>query len=186
LSSNVKIVAQYRDYAPPVEIYRCLRILLQNVPKEHLAGLYKITLTNSECLRESYQGKLQLGKRRIRPADCRGLYQRGHILLLVDQIFMDCSELFLLFPPIKTYLLGEVLYHEIGHHIHRLQEPGYRADKEAFADEWKDKLLRSFISKRYWYFSVVSIPYQHLIHPIVAWFRKRNKRKDMESDQRTA
>lgn len=99
-------------------------------PQQYLSGLYKITLTNSDNLRSSYRGKFWSEKRRLRPADCGGLYHKGHILLAMDLILQGCPEVFLLFPPIKTFLIGEVLYHEMGHHIHRIEEPGYRADKE--------------------------------------------------------
>jgi hypothetical protein len=130
-----------------VDVHRSLQVLLRHVPEQYLNGLNKITLTNSESLR----GTLTSEKRRVRRANCRGLYSRGQILLIVDQIFFDCPELFLLIPPFKTFLIGEVLYHEVGHHIHRTREPGYRTNKEAVADEWKDKLRRSFLRRRYWY-----------------------------------
>ena len=130
---------------PPVEVYRPLRSLLRNVPGEYLVGLYKITLTNAESLRSQYRGKFWSQKRRLRPADCLGLYHKGQILLNVDRILQTCPEVLLLIPPIKTFVIGEVLYHEIGHHIPRIEEPGYRADKEAVADEWKEKLMRAFL-----------------------------------------
>ena len=172
MSSNVKIVPQYHNYAPPVDVYRSLRILLRNVPDEHLVGLHKIIVTNSECVRGSYRGKLLSEKRRIRPADCSGLYHKGHILLLIDQIFLGCPELLLLFPPIKTFLIGEVLYHEIGHHIHRLQEPGFRANKEAFADEWKETLLNNFMRQHYWYLAGIVRLAADCIRPIARKWRK--------------
>ena len=48
MSSSVKIVAQYHNYSPPVDVYRSVRVLLKYVPAEHLAGLRLIVLTNSE------------------------------------------------------------------------------------------------------------------------------------------
>src|SRR5438552_1799000 len=129
MAAEVKIVEQYLDYAPPVVVYRSLQLLLRYVPDEYLAGLHKITLTNSAGLRKMYRGKVTSEKRRVRSADCRGLYGSGSILLVMDQMFMDCPEVFLLLPPVKTYLIARTLYHEIGHHIHRLEHPGYRANK---------------------------------------------------------
>ena len=123
---------------------------MRYVPNEYLKGLYKITLTNSESLR-SVRGKITSEKRRFRPADCRGLYREGQVFLIVDQIFFQYPELFLLISPFKAFVIGEVFYHEIGHHIHQLQEPGYRANEETVADEWRDKLLQSFLRQRYWY-----------------------------------
>jgi hypothetical protein len=171
--ANFKIVERYRDYSPPVHVYRSLQLLLRHVPGEYLIGLEKITLTNSDSLRSSYRGKFWSEKRRLRPADCRGLYHKGHILLAMDQILQACPEVFLLLPPVKTFLIGEVLYHEIGHHIHRIEEPGYRADKEAIADELKDKLMRSFLRRRYWYVATIARLCAPLIRPIVRRWKKR-------------
>jgi hypothetical protein len=152
---DVKIREQYLDYKPPVILYRSLELLLRYVPDEHLADLRVITLTNSAALLKSWRGKLTSEKRRVRPADCRGLYGQGNIVLVVDQMFRDCPELLLLFPPLKTYLIARTLYHEIGHHVHKLDQPGYRAEKEKVADEWRDKLLRDFVRQRWWYFGLL-------------------------------
>ena len=178
MSRSFKIVEQYLDYAPPVDVYGSLRLLLRHVAEQYLSGLYKITLTNADSLRSSYRGKFWSEKRRMRPADRSGLYHEGHILLAMDQILQGCPEVFLLFPPIKTFLIGEVLFHEIGHHIHRIEEPGYRADKEAVADEWKEKLMRAFLRRRYWYLASLARLCAPFIRPIM---RRWNKRAAVES-----
>ena len=154
-SGKVKIREQYLDYKPPVILYRSLPLLLRYVPEKYLANLRAITLTNSEALRKARRGKISSEKLRVRPADCRGLYGRGHIILVVDQMFIDCPELLLVLPPVKMYLIARTFYHEIGHHIHWLEQPGYRAQRETFADEWRDKLLRDFMRQRYWYFGLL-------------------------------
>ena len=167
VAAKVKVVEQYYNYTPPVHVHRSLQLLLRYVPEEYLRGLYKITLTNSEGLR-SVRGKITSEKRRFRPADCQGLYQKGQIFLIVDQVFFQYPELFLLVSPFKTFVIGEVLYHEIGHHIHHLDEPGYRANIETVADEWRDKLLQSFLRRRYWYLAWPISLLSPLIRPIVA------------------
>lgn len=151
MSSKVKIVAQYHNYSPPVDVYRSVRLLLKYVPAEHLARLRLIVLTNSEEVGTQIRGKIFSDKDRVRPADCAGLYSEGRVLLLVDRILAPYPEALLLVPPFKTFVIAEVLYHEIGHHIHRLQQPGYRTDKETVADEWREKLLHKFLTQRYWY-----------------------------------
>jgi hypothetical protein len=166
MSAQIKIVERYDDYAPPVDVHRSLRLLLRNIPQQYLNGLHRITLTNSKMMRSSYRGKLWTKGRRIRPAECRGLYQSGFIILLLDQIFLDWPEVALLFPPFKTFLIGEVLYHEIGHHLHRIEVPGYRADKEIVADEWKEKLFSAYAHSRYWYLAGVIRLLAKLIRPL--------------------
>lgn len=155
MPSEVRITEQYLDYAPPVVVYRSLELLLCYVPNEYLKQLHHITLTNSAALLKTRRGKISSEKRRVRAGDCRGLYGKGNIVLVVDQMFADCPEVLLLLPPVKTYLIARTLYHEIGHHIHRLEQPGYRAQKETVADEWRDKLLGAFVRRRYWYFGLL-------------------------------
>ena len=151
MPSKIKIVEDYYNYYPPVRVYASLELLLRYVPKEHLLGLHTITLTNSEQLGSWMKGKLTSEKRRVRPSDCQGLYGRGHIRLIMDRILEPYPEIFLLVPLFKTCFIGEVLYHEIGHHIHQMEEPGFRDREEDVANEWKDKLMRAFAKKRYWY-----------------------------------
>src|SRR5688572_3106216 len=105
--AKVKIEEQYFDYTPPLRVHRSLRLLLRYVPEEDLDGLYRITLTNSENLR-SVRGKITSEKGRFRPADCQGLYRKGHIFLIIDRIFSQYPELFLLVSPFKTFVIGEV------------------------------------------------------------------------------
>ena len=155
MARDVKITEQYLDFTPPVVVYRSLELLLRYVPDEYLEQLHHVTLTNSAALLKTQRGKIISEKRRVRAADCRGLYGRGNIVLVVDQMFADCPEIFLLLPPVKTCLIARTFYHEIGHHIHRLKQPGYREQQETVADEWRDKLLRDFARRRYWYFGLL-------------------------------
>jgi hypothetical protein len=48
-------------------------------------------------------------------------------------------------------VLGEVLFHEIGHHIHYTQAPEFR-EREDVAEDWKKRLSKIYFRKRYWYF----------------------------------
>lgn len=180
--AKVKLEEQYRDYIPPLRVHRSLRLLLRYVPEEHLIGLNKITLTNSEQLR-SIRGKITSEKRRFRPADCQGLYRKGHIFLIMDQIFSQYPETFLLLvPPFKTFVIGEVLYHEIGHHIHRLEEPGYRNNREVVADQWRDKLMQLFLKQRYWYLARAARLVRPLLRPIEASIKDRIAEEDARQD----
>lgn len=170
--NRIKVEEQYFEYTPPVRIHRSLQHLLRYVPEEYLVGLYRITLTNSENLR-SVRGKITSEKRRFRLADCQGLYRKGHIFLIIDQVFSQYPEVFLIVPPFKTFVIGEVLYHEIGHHIHRLDEPGYRTDKERVADEWRNKLLQLFLRQRYWYLAWTATVFRPLFRLIYLKLRAR-------------
>src|SRR5258708_32725186 len=104
LLAKIKVEEQYFDYIPPVRVHRSLRLLLRYVPDEYLNGLYKITLTNSENVR-SVRGKITSEKRRFRPADCQGVYRKGHIFLIIDQIFSQDPEFFRLVSPFNIFLI---------------------------------------------------------------------------------
>lgn len=165
--SKVKIVEQYLEYSPPVHVYASVSLLMRHTPEKYLEGIQKIVLTNSASLRSSHKGKYWAGDRRIRPADSRGMYWNGHIFLVMDRIFHEYPEVLLLLPIIKSYAIAEVFYHEVGHHIHKCEEPGYRENKEVVADEWKEKLLTAFLFKRYWYLASILRIYAKSVHPVV-------------------
>jgi hypothetical protein len=177
--TKVRIETRYFEYTPPVRVNESVQLLMRYVPEEHLNGLHTITLTNSESLK-GIRGKITSEKRRFRPAECLGLYGDGHIFVAIDQIFSQYPELLLLVPPLKTVVIGQVLYHEIGHHIHRLEEPGYRPDRETEADEWRDKLMQLFVRKRYWYLRGTADLARVLIRPIAAKLKKDRSTKEDE------
>lgn len=179
--NRIKVVECYRNYSPAFDVSEPVRQLLSHVPGKYLAGLQSITLTNSQGTRHLRRGKTRVLKRRVKLADCRGLYRTGQIMLLIDQILLDYPHYLLRLPFFRAYLVGEVLYHEIGHHIHRTRKGDLR-NKETVADEWKDRFLSSFMSRRYWYVAFVAIPYQVLIHPAVKWVEKIISEKKVPSD----
>jgi len=184
-SDTVKVAEYYRNYSPPFDASKSVRELLRHVPEKYLLGLHGVTLTNSQSTRLLRRGKIRSQKRKVNLTDCRGLYRAGQVTLLVDKIFPSESNLLLRLSIFRTFFIGEVLYHEIGHHIH-LTKKRERRDEEFVADEWKDKLLRSYLSNRYWYLSVVAVPYQLLMQPIVRWFHRRGKDSKVGSSRDTA
>jgi len=101
----------------------------------------------------------------------------------MDQIFLNYPEAFLLLPQFKTFVIGETLYHEIGHHIHQLHEPGYRSNKEEVADQWKEKLLQVFLVQRYWYLAKVVKAYASLIHLTVLRLKRSARPSKIDGAQ---
>jgi hypothetical protein len=57
---------------------------------------------------------------------------------------------------------GEVLFHEIGHHIHAVHIPAYDG-KENVAEDWSRKLVRQFFRKHYWYL----VPFRYPLSVVV-------------------
>lgn len=76
--------------------------------------------------------------------------QKANVRILVDNILRSYPKRLLWFGPLLNLRFSDVLYHEIGHHIHATRRPEFRG-KEDVADKWKEKLNRKFFSSRYWY-----------------------------------
>ena len=53
-------------------------------------------------------------------------------------------------PFMRTAVFGHVLFHEIGHPIHRLIRPEYK-EKEGVANKWAGRVNPNFMRKKYWY-----------------------------------
>src|ERR1044072_63461 len=174
---GVKVVEFYKDYSPPFNACKAVRRLLEYVPEKYLKGLRVVTLTNSQGTRSMRKGRTRWRGQRVRRAACNGFYGAGQLTLIIDNIFRGGPNYELrLLPFVGTFLIGEVLYHEIGHHIHRTHRPD-RRDKEFLADEWGDKLLRSYLDKRYWYVKPLAVPYMLLIRPLLTWLQGRGEKK---------
>jgi hypothetical protein len=150
MARTVGIVSTYRDYTPPFDVEATVRTLLRYVPEERLAGLRHIELTTSRLSRKERRQRLPARGRKHRMEHCLGAYRDGEVRLLVDNIFTTVPAWFARWPLTRHLVIGDVLFHEIGHHIHRTQRPATR-EPEMVAEAWKVQLLRGFFFRRYWY-----------------------------------
>jgi hypothetical protein len=80
-----------------------------------------------------------------------------YIELRIDRILAELNAVFLSIPHLREVAVGVVLFHEIGHHIHRTIRPEH-VEKEDVADRWGKKLGVNFVRKQYWYAIPVLIP----------------------------
>ena len=72
------------------------------------------------------------------------------IELYVDQIASKSPRWALWLPLVTRVELAHTLYHEIGHHTHCAIRPEYK-EREDVADEWRRKLGKKYLRRRYWY-----------------------------------
>lgn len=147
----------YRDYKPRLEVKEMVKELLATVPPEYLAGLKSIVLTNRSALsRDQHRQKIRQGGRNHELAKSLGAYYRATrsrpamVWLFVDNVLDSVPLWCMRLPMIRYVLVGSVLYHEIGHHIHRTHKPIYK-DRETVAEDWSSKLGFAFFRKHYWY-----------------------------------
>jgi hypothetical protein len=159
ISRVPSVVESYFEYRPPRGVRSSVDKLLKTVPSEYLAGLGKVVLTNySGQARRQRKKTFKSRGRKLSANEVNGFYrhkwngQPAEIHLYIDSIFRHTPAYVSWVPLLRHFHLGEVLYHEIGHHIDRTHRPGY-GEKEDTADRWSRKLmplfLRRYASLRY-------------------------------------
>jgi hypothetical protein len=136
------LVEAYRDFEPPANFKQVVETLLAYVPPKYLAGLKTIILTNSSGLsRDRRRQKTWSRNRKVRLSECGGFYSQATrsspatVSLYVDNIVRDLPR-WMSRPPVLRYMVpSDVLYHEIGHHIHTVHKPIHE-QREDVAEEW--------------------------------------------------
>ena len=159
-----EVVENYRDFEPPPPIRKIINDLVDCVPPNHLKGLKAIILTNKAALtRDQKRQKIWGRRRKYRLAEARGAYYRATnsrsatIWRYVDNILKGSPAWTLRVPIVRYVDFGEVLHHEIGHHIHAAHNPIHDGP-ENVADAWSRKLSVNFFRKHYWYVRPLKYP----------------------------
>src|SRR5262245_46101999 len=157
MTAPVEIVETYRDWTPPLEVKRAIQGMLDSIPQRYLVGLGSVVLTNASGLNHArHRAKTLRRGRKVRIATAAGLYhpswqgRPAYIEMFLDNIFYGAPRAALSISFLRDLLLGKVLFHEIGHHIHRTSAPEFR-EQEDVADRWSQQLLRAYLRDRYWY-----------------------------------
>jgi hypothetical protein len=155
--SPIRIVECYKDYRPPFDVAKVVAMLLRTTPEKYLRGLDSVVLMDEASLpRKDRKGKTTSRKRKLDKRRILGRYHpqwhwsRPWIEIRVDKTLAGTPRLLLWLPPVRGLCLGDVLYHELGHHVHYFIRPEYR-EKEDVADDWGRKFMANFLRKRYWY-----------------------------------
>ena len=156
-SHGVVIREAYKDFTPSVPAYSIVKRMLSYVPAKYLGGLQTIILTNAASLNHKRRRhKTWSRKKKGLIREARGLYHEpwngepAWIELFVDNIVASMLPAMRWLPPARDLDFAEVLFHEIGHHIHKTKIPIYR-EQENVADDWAKRLSRRYYRRRYWY-----------------------------------
>lgn len=165
-AGEIAINEAYRNYTPPVNASAVVHRLLSSVPSRYLQGLSCVVLTNESALsRRDRKGKAWSRKRKFDKSRILGRYhgasRRGNsspwIELRVDKIIEGLKGAPRWLPVAREIVFGHVLFHELGHHIHRTIRPEH-TEKEDVADQWAGKLNANFIRRKYWYATPLIVP----------------------------
>jgi hypothetical protein len=145
------IITAFSGYEPSFNMVKMSERIVDSVPEKYLQGLTEIVLTNSGALsRERRRSVTKARGRKVRIKEARGLYhpasqQRGAwIEIFVDKTLTGWGNSWLGRTRWACEAeLSDLLFHEIGHHIHFTVRPEYR-EKEDVADVWKVRLQRNY------------------------------------------
>lgn len=162
--------------------------MLDSIPKKYLDGLSEVVLTNTSGMsRERRRSVTKSRKRKIRMLNARGLYhpawqrEPAWIEIFVDNTIRGWEKgIWLRLPFIREGKLGDVLFHEVGHHIHFTIRPEYK-EREDVADTWKAKLQRNYNRSRRPWLRAITFPIRPLIRALMRPMYRIMFRKGMIS-----
>jgi hypothetical protein len=151
-----KVIEAYSGYAPPFDVTRSVEQMIASVPSKYLVGLSEIILTNIGGLsRKMRKAATKSRGKKVKIARARGRYhpdwnnQPAWIEIFVDNTLRNWERgWWLKIRYLRESLIGDVLFHEIGHHIHFAVRPEYR-EREDVADVWKARLSRNYSRRAY-------------------------------------
>ena len=184
------IVESYRDFEPPPDFRHSVETLLRYVPRKYLAGLRTVVLTNRAGLtRNRRRQKAWSRNRKVRLADSLGSYSRERqsspaaVWLYVDNIVQSDPTWWRRTPVLRYLSAGEVLYHEIGHHIHLVHRPVHEG-RENVAEDWSRKLWSHFLHKHYWYLWPLLFVLALIASPVAKHLKRRALTGENRKDSR--
>jgi hypothetical protein len=175
--SRPKVVTQFTaGYVPPFDVAATVEKMLETVPPKFLNGLSEIVLTNTATLPRKLRRSVTKSRgRKVKQAEARGLYfqewnnQPAWIQIYVDNTLRNWERgLWLKLSYFREQVLGNVLFHEIGHHIHKTLRPEFR-EREDVADEWKTKLRRNQFGLQHPLERAILRLFKPLIRAFIRW-----------------
>lgn len=168
-SCTPKVIAHFEGYKPPFDPVPIVERMLASVPPKYLVGLSEVILTNSSGLsRKRRRAVTKSRKRKARIAEARGLYhpewnnKPAWIEIFVDNTLMGWEKgWWLKLPFMRNMLVGDLLFHEIGHHIHSTVRPEHR-EREDVADIWKVRLKTEYNRAQHPWLRAILYPFRPL------------------------
>ena len=174
------IIESYRTFDPPPNFKQCVETLLRYVPAKYLIGLKSVVLTNRAGLTgKKRKQKVWSRNRKVQLATALGSYSRAtrttsaEVWLYVDNIVGAGFACWYWIPVLRYIVASDVLYHEIGHHIHTAHLRVYEG-RENIAEDWSRKLRRTFYRRHYWYLFPFLFVLAKVTSPI---FRRLNQQE---------
>jgi hypothetical protein len=183
LKLPIPIYEHYGAFKPNLNVRRLIEALLDSVDPEYLQGLGSIVLSSQLQLPRKDRRKKFLSRGRKHPASrVLGFYrqcwkgQPASIELYVDKILAQAPSWWAHVPLVSFSLFAPVLFHELGHHLHKTRRPEFK-EREDVAEGWEKKLTKIAFQKRY----RRVMPFLRLLRVIIRLIRGRKEPKPTPS-----
>jgi len=178
------IVTQFTaGYVPPFDVAAAVDRMVESVPPKFLIGLSEIVLTNTAGLpRKLRRSMTKSSGSKVRIAKSAGLYHQAWnnrpawIEIYVDNMLRNAERGFWLKSRLfREQIVGGILFHEIGHHVHFTVRPEHR-DTEDVADVWKVRLQGNYARRRFFVIRIFVRLFKFLTGPLFdRLMEKQNK-----------
>jgi hypothetical protein len=183
LKPQIPIHEHYGEFKPNLNVRRIIEKLLDSIDPEYLQGLGSIVLSSQLQLPRKDRRKKFLSRGRKHPVSrVLGFYrqtwkgQPASIELYVDKILAQAPSWWAHVPLVGFFLFGHVLFHEVGHHLHKTRRPEFK-EREDVAEGWEKKLIKIAFQKRY----RRVMPFLRLLRVIIRLIRGRQEPKPTPS-----
>lgn len=177
---SVHVTTSYHHYTPPFSVEPIVRRMLDSIPNKYLVGLSEVVLTNTlDMSRGRRRAMTKSRNRKVGMLDARGLYhpawnnQPAWIEIFVENTLKYWeNSWWLKLNFIREAKIADVLFHEIGHHIHFTIRPEHK-EREDVADIWKVRLERHYNRTRRPFLRAIFLP----IRPLMRVFSRSEEQR---------
>jgi len=169
---SVEVREFYHDFKPTFDVTETVNRLLTGIPPEYISGIKTVVLRDATGLSHQQRRKKVRSKKKHQHGESLGSYfpawkgEFAWIQLLVDNVIENWPAVFLKISFFRDLAFANVLFHEIGHHIHKTRVREF-ANDENVAERWRRKLTAYYMRHTYWYL----MPLFWLTHYTVMFFR---------------
>ena len=170
---ELEIIEEYKNYEPPFDVRWYVEKLLDSVDEKYKKKLRYVVLTNKETLStRRHRQKFKVKGRKTDMKHVLGLYhtlndKTGSIELFMDDIIPQEEDFVLRFGLIRAHIIGKVLFHELGHHVHANFKPKHE-DKEIMADQWQKDFWKNYVRKNHFILKIV------VLYPVICMQKALN------------
>jgi hypothetical protein len=183
-ASRVEVITSFSGYEPPFDPVPIVERMIASVPSQYLLGLKQIVLTNSSGLpRKRRRAVTRSRKRKVKIVEAKGLYhqawngKQAWVEVFLDNVLERFENHWAgKLGFLREAEISDVLFHEIGHHIHFTVRPEHR-EKEDVADVWKVRLGRIYLRQRHPLLRTVQNFLRPIIGPLIRRFHHRAAKK---------